>query len=216
MKSPNLVFENDDWLVLNKPPLWHSVWAAKNAEAPSIEAWIKDQRPSLSELPEAGLVHRLDWGTSGCLVIAKNRRSYERGRKAFQAAAIQKIYWALVESSPTVNHFDFYFSSRYRGSSKVTVSSKGKEAERGRCSWNALPQKAASSFVCLEIKLEGPGKRHQIRAGLAALGRPIIGDQIYGSTETWSEGFALHARSLSGLSEETWECEPPIPWDCSY
>ena len=69
---PVILFENAEFLVLNKPSGWHSVMGKGDARGEhSVEAWLRDRDSEAEHLPEAGLIHRLDRGTSGCLIVAK-------------------------------------------------------------------------------------------------------------------------------------------------
>ena len=70
--EPAVVFENEEFLVLDKPSGWHSVMGKGDDRGErSVEAWLRERDAEAEHLPEAGLVHRLDRGTSGCLVAAK-------------------------------------------------------------------------------------------------------------------------------------------------
>ncbi|HAC08100.1 MAG TPA: pseudouridine synthase, partial [Phycisphaerales bacterium] len=70
--EPTVIFENDEFLVLDKPSGWHSVAGKGDALGErSVEAWLRERDPEAEHLPEAGLVHRLHPGTSGCPVGAQ-------------------------------------------------------------------------------------------------------------------------------------------------
>ncbi|MDA1025603.1 MAG: pseudouridine synthase, partial [Planctomycetota bacterium] len=69
---PVVLFENNEFLVLNKPSGWHSVRGKGDLLGEqSVEGWLRQRDSEAEHLPEAGLVHRLDRGTSGCLIVAK-------------------------------------------------------------------------------------------------------------------------------------------------
>lgn len=214
MTTPSVLFENSDLLILNKPSFWHSVereGANKNGEEkfPTVENWLRETYPAQKDLKESGLVHRLDLETSGCLLVAKTASSYDDLRLKVQTDEIEKTYWALTTQRPTALAFDLYFSSRYRGSKKMSATAKGKAAERGRCEIKNLPQKEKKKYFLWEVQLWGPGKRHQIRAGFSYLKAPLLGDQLYGGAE-WKEGIALHAQSLKIPSSKI-KIQSPLP-----
>ena len=210
--APMVLHEEPEWFIVNKPIGWHSVATRVTDGAPTIQEWVGAQRPSQRELPECGMVHRLDHSTSGCLLVAKSALSHEDLRENFSAGkrgwAIGKKYLALVTAgtAPT-GEFALYFSSRHKGSTKVTVRDVGDRNEKGVCRWHLVRSADRRAqpfdpraFDLIEVDLIGPGRRHQIRAGLASLGHPLAGDGLYrgsGLAEEWNHNFtALHASTL--------------------
>ncbi|MDB5038035.1 MAG: ribosomal large subunit pseudouridine synthase [Bacteriovoracaceae bacterium] len=208
-KFPTILRETKSWFVIDKPSGLHTVASKKNLE-PSVEGWLKENFPEQNILTEAGIVHRLDQVTSGCLLVAKNDESFEHLKKLIHSeTGMNKTYLALVKGKCSSGKFDFNFSSRYKGSKKVTVAESGKASEQGQCRWEFLEFK--NGFSLLKISLLSPGRRHQIRAGLAHLGFPIRGDVLYGGPG-WKNNFGLHAFSLKWDKNEV-ECSPPKTWE---
>lgn len=218
--SPAILRESPEWLALDKPVGWHCAEVAHSDGAPTIVAWLCAERPELAALTECGLVHRLDRETSGCLLVARNERSRTRLRAALSgrgSAVTRKRYLALAAPglAPT-GEFTLWFTSRHPGSAKVTVSDRGEPAACGSCRWRVMraAQRASSEAASrspvavathehdlIEIELLGPGRRHQIRAGLAHLGHPLAGDILYRGRPAVDRngaviGAALHAASL--------------------
>lgn len=190
-----VIREEPSWLVVAKPAGMHTV-SQRESDAPSVEAWLRAQRPDLAGLEECGLVHRLDLDTSGCLIVAKDEATRRRLREWFSGRGgdIRKHYLALVEGRATAGSFTLSFASRHKGSAKVSVSPRGEADTIGRCRWTvrAAPRAEGAPVTLLAVELLGPGRRHQIRAGLAHLGHPLVGDTLYGAKP--SEGGArLHA-----------------------
>ena len=205
--EPVILHETAGWLVLNKPRGWHSVGASKVRRrpidrptrdgAPDVESWLTSRFQWVQGLPEAGIVHRLDQSTSGCLMVARSREGQLSWREAFQSGAnVEKIYLAQVAPGiESPGEFDLYFSSRHKRSKKISVARAGQENHRGRCAWRVVGRHG--DFDLVEVRLIGAGRRHQIRAGLAFLGHPIINDELYGGPNISNSAiFGLHAWKL--------------------
>lgn len=212
----SILREEAAWLVVAKPAGIHSV-AQRGSDAPSVEAWLRAERPELAALDEAGLVHRLDHETSGCLLVAKDAATRTRLRDAFSGRGgdIRKTYLARVEGRfadrVLAGAFTLSFTSRHKGSAKVTVHTRGEPETIGRCRWRvrSATGDGAGASTLLEVELLGPGRRHQIRAGLAHEGHPLVGDTLYGAREA-SHGPLLHAWRLD-VEGHALECAAP-PW----
>jgi 23S rRNA-/tRNA-specific pseudouridylate synthase len=221
MNEPAVIHEASDWLVLNKPAGWHTAAPSRRrageikerggAIEPHIEGWLRERFDWARTLDEAGLVHRLDVETTGCLVVAKTAGAHARLRDlVVHSPGVGKTYLAEVQfSSPAIasrGSFRLYFSSRYKRSKKVTVEDEGDARYEGRCEWRVISQTADAAR--LEVELIGPGRRHQIRAGLAHLGFPILGDALYGGPASRDGLLHLHASRVE-FEEERVECGPP-------
>jgi 23S rRNA pseudouridine1911/1915/1917 synthase len=210
----SIIREDASWLVVAKPAGIHSV-EQRGSDAPSVEAWLRAERPELVELDECGLVHRLDCETSGCLLVAKDADARERLRDAFSGRGgdIRKTYLARVEGRlperVMAGAFTLSFTSRHKGSAKVTVHTRGEPDTIGRCRWRvrSVAGEGRAATTLLEVELLGPGRRHQIRAGLAYEGNPLLGDTLYGGHEA-PHGPLLHAWRIE-VDGTTVECPPP-------
>lgn len=205
------VSEEGPWIVLEKPSGWHTLEGRSGGT--TVEAALRQLRPDVASLPEAGLVHRLDLGTSGCLLASTTPEGRERWRERWSrpgTRGVSKFYLADVvlrdgvAKLPRSGGFQLHFRSRYRRSAKVTVSDRGAAEERGECRWRTIRQDDRRSE--LEIELLGPGRRHQIRAGFAALGAPLVGDDLYGGPP--ADRLHLHAWRLA-FDEQIVESPPP-------
>jgi 23S rRNA-/tRNA-specific pseudouridylate synthase len=196
------------WLILEKPAGWHSVKGG--GSEPDVESWLAAHEPSCADLEESGLVHRLDQPTSGCLMAATSAPSRALLRAAMSGAGeieIAKQYLArCAPGMPDIGTFDLCFTKRHRGSRKMTVSERGSDACRGRCSWRVQQRDAQRGDLVL-VDLHGPGRRHCIRAGLAFLGHPLAGDGLYGGGDGTAQ---LHAFRL--VVDGTCVEAPPPPW----
>ena len=206
MKSLNILFEDSHCLVVEKFSGLHTLGPNE-----SMQSLLISQIPAQGELPDSGICHRLDQLTSGALFVAKSLTDFEVFRSRFSKddGGFKKSYLALVETSSTEEsgEFDFYFRGRYKSSKKISVYDSGKEVERGRCRWSR--RQLRDGLALLEVELLGPGRRHQIRAGLSYLKMPIAGDLLYGAKSV--PFFGLHAWKLE-WDQNSVICPPPVPW----
>ena len=126
---------------------------------------------------------------------------HEELRRRFSLASeVRKIYLARV-SRPLERDgaATLFFSSRHKGSAKVTVRDTGDAREAGRLRW---AMRDASQPDLVEVELIGPGRRHQIRATLAFLGSPLVGDALYGGSEAASVQLHAWKIMLNGVTVE--------------
>jgi 23S rRNA-/tRNA-specific pseudouridylate synthase len=209
-QSPQVIRRFADCMVLDKPSGWHSM-AQEGGDSASVEAWLRQAEPACASLEEAGLCHRLDRWTSGCLVVALTAEAHERLREAFSLSSggVRKTYLALARRGLAAEgRFRLNFESRYKRSAKVSVRESGDAWSAGRCMWKVL-RKADAGHDLVQVELIGPGRRHQIRAGLAHLGHPLAGDTLYGgSSPLEGQGPALHAWRIE-IDDEITMAPPP-------
>jgi 23S rRNA-/tRNA-specific pseudouridylate synthase len=219
-RQPEVLSQTNDWLVVNKPSGWHcacieatnrdSVGDRSALSHPVLREWLAANIADLAPLPESGLVHRLDRLTSGCVIAGRSIAAIDRLKQAVrgESESIGKIYLAMASGRLSEGSFELFFRSRYRRSRKISVVRQGANNERGRCRWKVIESHADRTL--LEVELTGPGKRHQIRAGLAHLGHPLLGDDLYGGP-TWDGRFGLHAWAVE-LDGKRITAPPPASW----
>ncbi|HEV7927786.1 MAG TPA: RluA family pseudouridine synthase, partial [Verrucomicrobiae bacterium] len=172
----DILYEDDDLLVLNKPAGWVVHPAAGHREHTLVNALLHHCRGQLSGVggvARPGIVHRLDKDTSGCLVAAKNDAAHLFLSAQFAGRDVEKIYQAVAcGRMPRLNdHIDAPIARDpvHRQRMAVRVG-KGREA---RTSYRVLERWAAATFVELELHT---GRTHQIRVHLRHLGFPVAGD----------------------------------------
>ncbi len=147
---------------------------------------------------DLGAVHRLDVDTSGIVVFARNQETYARLREDFSKNRVGKEYMALVEGIvDTPGRIPWPIGPDPKTKKKVRVYRNLKEARRHKAQ-EALstyaPLCASGSTTLLQIQIK-TGRRHQIRAHLAAIGHPIVGDTLYGRPA--ASRLCLHASRIT-------------------
>jgi 23S rRNA pseudouridine1911/1915/1917 synthase len=147
---------------------------------------------------EGGLVHRLDNGTSGALLIARNRGTFDQLRDAIRAGRISRRYEALVAGAlERKTEIDAPIAHHAKNARKMIVGdpSSANPKRAGRPAITVVdPIRRVGDFTLLSIAPK-TGSRHQIRVHLASLGHPIVGDTLYGgpANESLAHGrFWLH------------------------
>ena len=154
----------------------------------------------------AGIVHRLDVGTSGLMVVAKSESAYAALKRAFHDREVNKIYHAVVQGhpDPLAGTIDAPIGRHPGASWKFAITSEGKPSVTHYETLEAFP-----SAALLEIELE-TGRTHQIRVHMAAQRHPCVGDSMYGADPTISARLGLtrqwlHAKRLGFTHPATGE-----------
>jgi len=176
----DIVFENDDLIVVNKPAgmvvhpaAGHSSGTLVNAVLgydPDIEGIGGEERP--------GVVHRLDKETSGLILLARNERAHRWLQDQFRLRKVEKTYLALVEGKPPTpsGRVEAYIGRdpKHRKRMAIVSEKKGREAIS---EYQTL--ESFKSHTLLEFH-PFTGRTHQIRLHCAFLKCPIVGDEVYG------------------------------------
>jgi 23S rRNA pseudouridine955/2504/2580 synthase len=195
-----IIHEDDRLLVIDKPA-GLAVHGGSGLDFGLIEG-LRSLRPGLKTLE---LVHRLDRGTSGCVMVAKRRSSLRELHALMRAGAVRKQYLALVRGQWQHGAIDIdapLTVGREGAGARVRVDRHGKAA----LSRFRLVRHYGSRASLLEVEIP-TGRTHQIRVHAASVGHPVAGDERYGD-ETFNAGCAalglkrmfLHAQ----LIEFTW------------
>jgi len=186
-----LLYRDDDMLIIDKPAglAVHPGGTGVAHLGPYLESLQFDQ----PEPPK--LAHRLDRGTSGCLVLGRHREALKLLGRLFAQGRVEKTYWALTlgappEESGVIDKPLLKVDPR-RG--KMVIDPAGQEA---RSEWRTLGR--SGDIAWLEMK-PLTGRSHQLRAHLAEIGCPILGDRLYGAggADAYSPELCLLARRIS-------------------
>lgn len=185
-----IIYEDEDVIVINKPSglITHLKGAA--SEEPSVASFIKPYLESSMHGNRAGIVHRLDRGTSGLIIAAKTPEALLFLQRQFALRKVKKTYIAVVrgklENSRAIINMPIERNPKLPSTFRTGVN--GKSAIT-----NYMLMQDNANYSLVELKPE-TGRTHQLRVHLKAIGHPIVGDTIYGGEV--SERLMLHASVL--------------------
>jgi 23S rRNA pseudouridine1911/1915/1917 synthase len=214
----DVLFEDADLIVVNKPAGLVVHPAAGNQEHTLVNALLHHCRGELAGIggvERPGIVHRLDKGTSGCLVVAKTDFAHQALVAQFKSRGVKKIYravcWGKLEKQNGRIETMIGRSERDRKKMSARVS-RGRNAVTD---YRVLKQLADFALVELHIHT---GRTHQIRVHMAHIGHPVVGDATYGRAHPAIAvaRMMLHAYKLGFThprSEKFMEFTAPVPED---
>ena len=177
------LYEDDDVLVLNKP-MGLAVQGGSGTTR-HLDGMLDALRDAQGQRPR--LVHRLDKDTAGCLLVAKTRFAATALAKTFRTRSARKIYWALVAGVPKPRQgriSTFLAKEEREDDSFMRIARHGEEGASHAVTYYAVVETAARTLAWLSLK-PVTGRTHQLRAHMAHIGHPIVGDPKYFSIENW-------------------------------
>ena len=210
-----ILYEDDDLIVINKPPGLVVHPAPGHADGTLVNALLHHctALSGIGGVERPGIVHRLDKETSGCLVAAKNDFTHQSLTEQFAGREVRKIYLAIATGNfkkpkGTIN-VPLGRHPVYRQKMGVLLRGGGREAVTD---WIVLTTLPCGTLVQCMLHT---GRTHQIRVHLKHLGHPVVGDEVYGKRagfsrqmlHAWKLGFA-HPRTGNPL-----DFTAPIPPD---
>jgi len=210
----DIVYEDEDLLVVNKPKGMVVHPAAGNYDETLVNALLFHCKGSLSGINgviRPGIVHRIDKNTSGLLIIAKNDMAHQGLAEQIKAHSFTREYEAIAvgnfpESTGIINAPIGRDSIDRK---KMCVTEKNSKSAVTH--YEILKQ--YNGFAYLKLILE-TGRTHQIRVHLSYIGHPVYGDDVYGKAVKGIQGQCLHARKIGFIHPRTGEYlefERPAP-----
>jgi 23S rRNA pseudouridine1911/1915/1917 synthase len=201
MKNQDLlIFENDDFIVLNKPSGLLSIPDREGKEI-SLRKLLQDKyaRPD-DPVGRGGIftIHRLDKGTSGLIVFAKNESAHKFLSQQFENRQTEKIYLGLILGSPINKEgtIDSPIMEHPVKKGVMVINRKGKESFTD---YEVLEDFGIYSWVRFQIYT---GRTHQIRIHMKDIGHPIVCDELYGDGKPFLLSSVKHNFKLSKKEEE--------------
>lgn len=186
----DIIYEDDDTIVLNKPTgmLTHS--KGEFYPEQTVATFIAPKINFEEITNRSGIVHRLDRGTSGIILCAKNAESQSWYQKQFAQRNVKKTYVAIASGVPKNQHaiLDLPIERNPKKPQTFRVGHQGKPA---LTEYTVIHSKNNKSII--ELK-PTTGRTHQLRVHLAYINTPIMGDTLYGGSR--AERLMLHAKSL--------------------
>ncbi len=210
MITPAYLYRDNEIFAVEKPAGVHSVRAGSSG-GPSIADLLLAEDPSLAEVgtsdTDAGLVTRLDYSTSGVLLGVRTQSMWELLHEMIARGAVDKRYVACVEGRfPDHHSITTYIGTPHRGARKMKIyerkPAKTARALEGTSHFTLLSYDDALDRSLVDVAAS-PARRHQIRIHAAHLGHPLVGDSLYGATQTHmsyngaEREFFLHAHRVS-------------------
>lgn len=192
---PKIVWRDEQVLVLSKPA--GLAMHAGSKQDHTLASWLLAQRFGVRTATFAPApAHRLDRGTSGLVVVGLTPDALRALTAAFRSAEVEKVYFAVVHGVPAQKQGSVIASlwqdpAADPREAKIVVDQRGASA---RTDWEVV--KHNRRMAMLKV-VPHSGRQHQIRAHLAHIGHPIVGDRRYGSVAEVGLGFLLHAGELA-------------------
>ena len=206
----DVVHADPDLIVVNKPAGLVVHPGAGNPGG-TLQNGLLHRFPELEAVPRFGLVHRLDAGTTGLLLVARTAAAHQRLTRDLQARRIRREYRAVTRGCPVAGGtMDQPLGRHPRDRLRVAVRPGGRSAVTH---YRVLERFPANAFIAVRLET---GRTHQIRAHLAHAGYPLVGDSLYSRSRDGFGRPALHAGRLGTRHPATGrECsfKAPLPDD---
>ncbi|MDR2201105.1 MAG: RluA family pseudouridine synthase [Puniceicoccales bacterium] len=213
--SLNIIFEDEDILVLNKPA-GIAVHPTVGMREKTLVEWVAEYCPlcPLGEHNRPGVVHRLDKDTTGLIIFAKSNGAFNALKNDFAQRRIEKQYSCIVHGVPSLQtgKIEIPIARGTTDRTKMIACPDGKSA---KTVW--VTRKSFKNFAWLEVRIHS-GRTHQIRVHMNHIGHPIGGDRTYGrmaSSFIFNRPM-LHAESIALIHPQNktkLSLSAPLPQD---
>ncbi len=190
--TPHILYEDNHYIAISKPsgiPV-QAESTDEDGVIPRLQEFIgkRDQKPGKAFI---GVLHRLDKAVTGVLILAKTSKGQERFNELLRKKEVRKFYFAVTEKNKmpvegTLTHFFSRKGEEYKMS--VSLRKGSEKDQEAILKYSILAVQEDHQLLDIELIT---GRRHQIRAQLAYMGCPILGDKRYGS-KFQAPGIALH------------------------
>ena len=217
-----VIFEDDDLLVVNKPAGLLAVPLERRADAPSVYDQLADHFRGRGRRLRPFVVHRIDRDTSGLVVFAKHPAAQAALKEQFRRREPERVYWAIVygHPDPPEGTWRDHLTWDTKALIQKETSPRDPRANEAISEYRVLKRFRAASLI--EVRLH-TGRRNQIRIQARLRGHTLVGEQryVYGPEDLRTISFgrqALHARKLSFLHPAdgrplTFEAPPPADFE---
>ena len=214
-----IIYEDDDLLVVNKPKGMVVHPAAGNYTGTLVNALLYHCGDSLSGINgeiRPGIVHRIDKDTSGLLVVAKNDAAHQALSAQMSVHSIHRVYHAVVYGNLKEDEgfVEKWLGRDPRDRKKMAVLAENAAgAKYAYTGWQVLERCGNFTYIACKLKT---GRTHQIRVHMASTGHPLAGDAVYGPKNCIKSlnGQCLHAKELGFVHPRTGEWmqfDSPLP-----
>jgi 23S rRNA pseudouridine1911/1915/1917 synthase len=209
-----IIYEHEHFLILNKPAGIVVHKSASPSTAPTLVDWITARYADIEHvgcIDRPGIVHRLDKDTSGLIIIARTNYAHTVFTNLFKERAISKTYLALVHGHPAQSGtIDFAISRHQVHRKKMMAHTPAVHRPSHRQSSGTV-RNALTNYEVIEYFNEHTlvaakpvtGRTHQIRVHFSAIGHPLIGDALYGTSSSLIAYHTLHAHTLAFTFDNT-------------
>lgn len=206
-----ILYKDDSVVAVNKPA-GLTVHAGAGAHSGTLVNRLVHHFASLSQLGgelRPGIVHRIDKGTSGVLLVARTDAAHRALAGQFAARTVEKTYLALAEGRLAADSGRITLPITRDPVHRTRMTARLDRGREALTTYRVLQR--FEKFTYLEIRI-GTGRTHQIRAHLAAIGHPVAGDRLYGAKP--APRIFLHAWRIAFVSPATGQpvdLEAPLP-----
>ena len=203
----DIVYEDDDVLVVNKPRGMVVHPAVGNYSGTLVNAVMfhcKDSLSSINGVIRPGIVHRIDKDTSGLLMVAKNNKAHESLSRQLAEHTITRKYRALVYNNFNEDEGTVDAPIGRDPKNRLRQAVTYENSKRAVTHWRVLER--FGKYTLIEARLE-TGRTHQIRVHMAYINHPLVGDMLYGPKKQtlFQDGQLLHAGVLGFIHPSTGE-----------